>query len=121
MHELSVCQSIVQQAVSIALQNHACAISKIDLAIGPLAGVDIRLLEHAFPIASSGTMAEDAQLNTQSLPLTVKCKTCSLESEAKPNRLICGHCGDWHTTVISGDEMLITSIELETDEERHYV
>ena len=114
MHELSVCQSIVQQAVDIARQNSAYAINKIDLAIGPLAGVNIQLLTHAFPIASAGTLAEPAILNISELPIKIKCQKCSLESDAKANRLICAHCGDWHTTLISGDEMLITSIELET-------
>jgi hydrogenase nickel incorporation protein HypA/HybF len=126
MHELSVCQSIIQQAIEIAQKNHAFAINKIDLAIGPLAGIDAQLLAHAFPIASAGTLAETAELNTTLLPIKIKCQTCSLESDAQANRLICAHCGDWHTTLISGDEMLITSIELETTEnttpqEAHYV
>jgi len=117
MHELSVCQSIVQQAVDIARQNNAYAIIKIDLAIGPLAGIDIQLLKHAFPIASSGTLVESAILNTTELPIKIKCQKCSSESKAEPNRLICAYCGDWHTTLISGDEMLITSIELETSDD----
>ena len=116
MHELSVCQSIVLQVVDIARQNNALAINKIDLAIGPLAGIDIQLLAHAFPIASAGTLAEPAILNTTELPIKLKCQKCTLESEALPNQLICTHCGDWHTTLISGDEMLITSIELETSD-----
>jgi hydrogenase nickel incorporation protein HypA/HybF len=30
------------------------------------------------------------------------------------NRLTCAACGDWHTRVISGDELLLESVELET-------
>ena len=121
MHELSVCQSIIQQAQTIATQNQASAISRIELAIGPLAGVDIQLLQHAFPLAAAGTMAEKAELVAQSLPLRVRCLSCFRESDAQPNRLLCGHCNDWHTQLVSGDEMLIKSIELETEEDVNYV
>ena len=121
MHELSVCQSIIKQALDIAEQNRASAISRIELAIGPLAGVDIELLRHAFPLASAGTLAEQAELDARPLPLRVRCLICFRESEAQPNRLLCGHCNDWHTQVISGDEMLIKSIELETEEDVNHV
>ncbi|MCW9013513.1 MAG: hydrogenase maturation nickel metallochaperone HypA [Gammaproteobacteria bacterium] len=121
MHELSVCQSIVDQVVAIANNNHAQAICKIDLAIGPLAGIDIQLLEHAFPVASAGTLAEHAALATQQLPIKISCQSCKRESEARANHLVCSHCGDWHTTIISGDEMLITSVELDVKEDAHYV
>jgi len=121
MHELSVCQSIIQQAEGIAAQNRATAISRIALAIGPLAGVDISLLQHAFPLAAAGTLAANAELTAEVLPLRVRCLSCFRESEAAPNRLLCGHCNDWHTQVVSGDEMLIKSIELETEEDVNYV
>ena len=116
MHELSVCQSIISQVLQVAKQNHAHQVAKIELAIGPLAGVDFQLLQHAFPLASAGTIAEHAELMAEHLPLKVRCLSCFMESDAEPNRLLCGHCGDWHTQIISGDEMLIRSIELDTEE-----
>ncbi len=121
MHELSICQSIIQQAMEIAEQNHAFTITRIDLAIGPLAGVEIPLLQQAFPLAAAGTLAENAQLNAEALPIRVRCLSCFKESEALPNRLVCGHCQDWHTQLVSGDEMLIKSIELDTEEDVNYV
>ncbi len=121
MHELSICQAIIKQAVTVARQHGARAISKIELAIGPLAGVDIQLLQHAFPLARAGTMAENAELHAEALPLRVRCLSCFRESEAQPNRLLCSHCNDWHTQIISGDEMLIKSVELETEEELNHV
>jgi hydrogenase nickel incorporation protein HypA/HybF len=35
------------------------------------------------------------------------------------NRLLCGACGDWHTQVISGDELLLESVELINDTALH--
>lgn len=121
MHELSICQSIIEQVINLADEHQADSVIKINLAIGPLAGVDMHLLKQAFPMASAGTLAATALLETEALPIRVKCQTCQRESEAQINKLICAYCNDWHTHLISGDEMLITSVEFETCEEQQYV
>jgi hydrogenase nickel incorporation protein HypA/HybF len=43
----------------------------------------------------------------------VRCRTCRAETDAEPNRLVCGTCGDFRTDLISGDELLLVSVELE--------
>jgi len=58
MHELSVCQGLVKQLNQIAIEHHTTCIEKIYLQVGPLAGVEPTLLQAAFPIASTGTLAE---------------------------------------------------------------
>ena len=114
MHELSVCQALLRQVETIAQEHEASGVEKIVLRIGPLAGVEPRLLQDAFPIARAGTVADGAKLVIEALPLRVRCDSCGAESDAAPNRLLCGACGDWHTRVISGDEMLLASVELLT-------
>ncbi len=117
MHELSVCQSIIQQVTDIAITHSARSVKKVTVMIGPLAGVEPDLLTQAFPIARAGTVADEAELLIESLPLRVRCRSCAAETEAQPNRLICGACGDWQTEVVSGDEMLLAQVELITDNE----
>jgi len=112
MHELSVCQSIITQVETIALERCAETVDSITLQIGPLSGVEIPLLESAFSIASAGTVAENAALNIEAMPVRVKCKACKKESNVSMNKLICKHCGDWQTELISGDEMILRQIEL---------
>jgi hydrogenase nickel incorporation protein HypA/HybF len=114
MHELSVCQGLLDQVASIARQNQAIGVKRIRLQIGPLSGIEPQLLEQAFPLASAGTLAEHAELAIESLAVRVHCETCGAETEAAANRLLCGACGDWHTKLISGDELLLVSVELTT-------
>jgi hydrogenase nickel incorporation protein HypA/HybF len=47
----------------------------------------------------------------------VRCEACGVETAATPSRLVCGRCGDWHTRMVSGDEMLLASVELIKDEQ----
>jgi hydrogenase nickel incorporation protein HypA/HybF len=78
--------------------------------------VEPQSLLQAFPLASAGTIADHATLVIESLPIRVRCRTCNKESEATINQLTCRHCGDYQTQVISGDEMLLANLELNTND-----
>lgn len=116
MHELSICQALIQQVENIALERDAQAVSLIVIGVGPLSGVEAQLLKNAYSIASAGTIAEQAGLRINVLPLKVKCNQCGGESEATPNKLSCRHCGNWQTQLLSGDELILLSVELEKQE-----
>ena len=113
MHELAICQSLLEQVENIALERNAQCVTSIVVGIGPLSGVEAQLLDNAYSVASAGTIAEDATLVIEHLPIKIKCTECGSESDALPNKLICKQCGDWRTTLISGDEMMSMRVELE--------
>jgi hydrogenase nickel incorporation protein HypA/HybF len=118
VHELSICQALVSQVETIAQQHSAARVVSIVIGMGALSGVEAQLLRHAYPVASAGTVAEDAQLEIEQLPIRVKCSECGEESTVKPNKLLCQHCGDWRTTLISGDELMLMRVELEKPGQR---
>lgn len=125
MHELAVAQALVEQVDGV-IRQHAAShdhdasssdawrASLIRVRIGPLAGVVPELLATAFPLAAAGSCMEHTVLDLVAAPIRVHCQTCGMDTEAALNRLVCGACGDWHTQVISGDELLLESVELET-------
>ena len=117
MHELAICQSLMEQVESIAQERDAQSVTSIVIGMGPLAGVEVQLLKNAYPIASAGTVAQDAELVIEHLPIKVKCSQCGSESDALPNKLTFKQCGDWRTTLISGDELMLMSVELEKAKE----
>lgn len=113
MHELSVCLSLMQQVESIARERNAEKVITITLNIGPLSGVEPDLLRNAYPLAAAGTVAEDAELIMKIADIVVQCSQCDRESTVKPNKLVCGSCGDFRTRVISGDELTLMRVELD--------
>jgi hydrogenase nickel incorporation protein HypA/HybF len=121
MHELSVAQALVEQIEHIVREQRASAATRVRLRIGPLSGVAADLLASAFPLAAAGSVAEAASLDVVAAPVRIRCQTCGVESEAAVNRLLCGACGDWHTQVISGDELILESVELETNQVKEHV
>ena len=114
MHELSVCLSLLQQVESIAAERHATAVVRIELEVGPLSGVEPDLLRNAWPLAAAGTIAEPAELAISSCDLVVECSACGKQSAARANRLLCGACGDYRTRVVSGEDLTLLRLELET-------
>ncbi len=112
MHELAICQALMTQVENIAVERNATSVISIVIGMGPLSGVEAQLLKHAYPVASAGTVAEGAELVIEDLPVRVKCAQCGTESDVSPNKLVCKTCGDWRTTLISGDEMMLMSVEL---------
>ncbi len=114
MHELSVCQGLMRQVERIAAENDAHAVSRVVLKVGPLSGVEPDLLTHAFDIARMGTLAENASLEIETGPVTVRCRQCGVSGEVPSNRLVCPQCGDWRVEVTSGEELLLLTLDLET-------
>ena len=111
----------MDQVGQIAQDHRATGVEKIILQIGPLSGVESRLLKQAFPLASAGTLAERSLLEIKQQAIEVECSKCGQRTAATANRLVCGVCGDWRTRLISGDEMLLESVELICNEEKNYV
>jgi hydrogenase nickel incorporation protein HypA/HybF len=113
MHELAVCQGLMTQVEQIARRESAERVTRILLRIGPLSGVEPQLLAEAFPIAAAGSVAAGAELDIEPQPVRVRCLTCGEQTDADINRLLCAACGDYRTQLLSGDELLLASLELE--------
>jgi hydrogenase nickel incorporation protein HypA/HybF len=116
MHELALCQGLLHQVEAVARDHAAEAVSRVTVRIGPLSGVEPALLQQAYVLAQADSIAAGARLVVERLPIRVRCSQCGAESEVEPNALVCARCGDWRTELMSGDEMVLASVELVTSE-----
>jgi hydrogenase nickel incorporation protein HypA/HybF len=112
VHELSICRSVLAQALAVAASHDGRAVGRITLRIGPLAGVEPDLLLAAFPIVAAGTPCDGAVIAIEDIAVRVRCRGCGALSVVRPNRLLCAGCGAWQVTLLSGDEMLLASVDL---------
>lgn len=116
MHEFAICRSLLDQVSAIAGRHGGARATSIVVQIGPLSGVEPGLLDRAFSVARLGTCAEDADLRLQTAEIRVRCRSCAAESRAAANRLVCAHCGEWRTDLVTGDELVLMSVELECED-----
>jgi len=112
MHEMSICQGLLNQVEQIAHERGANRVDSIVLSIGPLSGVEPKLLNRAFEIARLDTVARDAKLEIETGPVVVECRICGGGGEAQVNRLLCPSCGGWQVDLMQGDELLLLRLEI---------
>ena len=118
MHELSLCQNIIDQLQDLARQHDAVAVRRVELQVGVLSGVEPLLLEQAFLSAQADTIAADATLVTEVVQPRVLCLACGAETAASPSDLRCAACGACETRLVAGRELILAHVQLVPAESR---
>ena len=113
MHELSTCKSLIQQTQNAITDYSTCKIKSITVSIGELARVDVEELVELFPLASQGTIVEDAELIIKREPATFMCNNCQQTSRFSGSHIVCSHCHSQLLTLVSGTDLVLDNIELE--------
>ena len=114
MHELSLCDDLLGQVIELAKLHRAESVISITVNIGVLSGVEPSLLESAFTIGRVDTLAGNARLIVQEVPARVQCERCGAEADVSTNQLFCPVCLSHETRLISGNELILASVEMDT-------
>ena len=112
MHELSLMQDTLILATQQARQAGGQRIHRVMMRIGPLSGVVSETLAFAFDVLKKETIAADATLEIESVPVRCYCQSCG--AEFSPPDLICEcpRCHEISTDLRSGREVELTSLEV---------
>jgi hydrogenase nickel incorporation protein HypA/HybF len=114
MHELSLVTNILEIAEASAVKEGASAIRTIALRVGAFSSVDAGALEFAFEAAKHGTMAENAQLELEIVPVKAYCEACKLEFELdNPFGIaLCPKCQQPTAAIQRGEELEVRFLEV---------
>ncbi|HET6879742.1 MAG TPA: hydrogenase maturation nickel metallochaperone HypA [Pirellulales bacterium] len=116
MHELSIAQCLIDSACEAAARGNARRVTRLVARIGMLSGVVEEALRFSFGLAAEGTACAGAALDVEKVPVTVMCPTCDCPRElAEAWHFACPVCGTPTTDVLTGRELDLISIEIETD------
>ncbi len=113
MHEMSLAQALVDQAVELVRLDGCSRVLGVDVRIGALSGVMRDALEFCFPAAARGTALEGAELRVTEVPLKAMCRDCRIESRPKPFEIQCPHCGSMNLELSDAREFKLVSLEVE--------
>lgn len=113
MHEMSLCESILQTLEQQAEIQHYRKVNTVWLEIGALAGVEIDALRFGFDIVVKGSLAEAAQLKIIEIPGQAWCLPCGRNVVVQQLYDECPHCGSHQLQVTGGDQMRIKELEVE--------
>lgn len=113
MHEMSLCEGILNVVESEARAQNFTSVKRVVLDIGVLSGVEIHALEFAFDIVMRGSVAENATLEINQIAAQAWCLQCAESITVKQRYDACPKCGSYQLQVSSGDEMKIKELEVD--------
>jgi hydrogenase nickel incorporation protein HypA/HybF len=111
VHELSICASIADIAT-----RHAAGrtVVTINLRVGQLRQIVPDTLTYCWELTSAGTPLDGSRISVEYVAARVRCRSCGQLTEVGAVPLFaCGGCAGVDVEVVSGEEFLITSLELE--------
>jgi len=115
MHEISVAMSILEIAEEKAREQNSQCIQVVKIRLGEFTTIVREALQFAFEVARRGTLAENAQLEIEAVPMVVECVLCGVVTEpVRAVCLICPQCG-LPLRIVSGEELQVEYIEIEAE------
>ena len=117
MHEMSIAEQLLDSVIETAKQNDAKKIDLVNVELGVMRLVVPEALEMAFQACTKDTMADGAELIMKEVPVKIKCRKCDTEFNAEIGNFVCTVCGKASGEIIEGNEIIITSIECDIEED----
>ena len=113
MHEMSLCEGILQILEEQARSQDFRQVKTVCLEIGALAGVEAEAMRFSFEVVSRGTLADGARLEIRELPGEAWCMQCAAPVAVARRYDSCPRCGGHQLQVTGGEEMRIKELEVD--------
>jgi len=111
MHEMSIVSSILETVLKEAEKHHVHKIKSIKLKVGKLWQIIPETLQFCYSIATQGTIADGSEIVIIQTPIVANCKRCGGNFEVENYFFTCPDCNVADAEVISGDELILETIE----------
>lgn len=110
MHELSMCESIYEIVDRTAAGR---TVTVIHLQVGQLRQVVPDTLTYCWTMVSDQTTLAGSQLVVDTVPVTLRCLDCNSTTTLTDELLLlCTQCDGAHVSVTTGEEFMLSSLEL---------
>lgn len=115
MHELTVTENILEIAARHARQAQAARVTDIHIVIGQLSSIVDDSVQFYWDIISEDTLCAGAKLHFERRPARLSCSECGNSYTLQGELMVCPSCDSASVVIISGDEFLLESIEIEKE------
>lgn len=112
MHEMALCESLLDSLREAARAHGFARVTKVRLAIGRFAGVEVEALRFGFDVVMAGSLAEGADLVVLDEPGSAWCFDCSATVALVDRLDPCPDCGGGRLQPNGGTGMQIRDLEV---------
>lgn len=113
MHELALAEGILAVVLEVAQDQR---VTKIQVQAGRLQAIVQDSLQFSFQLLADGTPAAAALVELKEIPLRMRCNRCGEQKEYVFPPSLCSQCNATDFALVTGDELLVETVELETGE-----
>ena len=113
MHELSLAQNIFNIALDTAESAKAKKVTKINVVVGELSGIESDCILFYFDFLKKDNIAEEAVIDFVSEPAQLKCRDCKAEFKTQEIPWLCPDCHSSRIEITGGRDCYVDSIEVE--------
>jgi hydrogenase nickel incorporation protein HypA/HybF len=114
MHEVSIAESLLKVACAECKKNGFNKIKNIRVCIGKASGVMPEALLFAFDALKSETIAAEATLSIEEMPVAGRCSACGSDFTSSESFVVCcPECGSESFTIHGGRELDIKELEVD--------
>ena len=114
MHELSIIETLISQVDKEVLQSgQRGRITRLNLVIGRLSGVNVDSIRFAFELLTPDTSLRGSELSIEQPRASFRCQDCKAQTQIDELFASCPACGSQHVTIVGGQDLMLESIELE--------
>jgi len=117
MHEMSIAVALVEQLEALAAEHGASRIEEVHLRAGAMRGIVPEALELAFEVAAEGSVAEGGRIVLEVVQPVARCRVCGARFEPQIDSFLCRECGEADVELIAGNDILITSVVAQQEDE----
>jgi hydrogenase nickel incorporation protein HypA/HybF len=112
MHEMTLVAGLLEIIEDQARREGFERVTRVVLEIGAFAGVEREALRFAFLAATSGGLAEGAELVLEEVPGRGRCPGCGTEAALAAFWDPCPGCGTAPMAILAGRELRVVSLDV---------
>jgi len=109
MHEVGICEGIVAAVLARAAGRE---VSRVRVRAGVQQRIVPESMQQAFRMVAAGTVAADAAVDLEIVPVTLTCIACGFAGDANDPYATCSRCGSVDVEAWGGDELILVSVSL---------
>ena len=117
MHELSIAQNIISIVQEHLSEEQKFSVKYVRVKVGKLTNILTDSLIFGFDALTRETNLDGVVLEVEHIPLTIDCGDCGKSTSLDDYIFKCPHCQGTSISVVSGNELMVSEIELDDDGE----
>lgn len=111
MHEIKIAEDLSLIVLETANKEKLRKVTRVNISFGQLVQIVPDIFRFAFSETVKSSVAENAEVNIEIVPVKLKCMVCGDDFNINENLFACNKCGSTDVGIIQGKELFIKSIE----------